>query len=113
MKHLHKLSYLDYYQILESRQEPSLVCFTNPSCGGCRRLHRLLVEHPPQIPDLQCFEILVEDAYGLVEEFDIFHLPTMFLYSNGQFHRPIHSRLEPTALENAIREALQQPAQEE
>ena len=112
MSHLKSLSYFDYYQILDHRQEPSLVCFTKPSCGGCRRLKKILNETPLKIPGLQCFDVLVEDSYGLVEEFEIFHLPTMLLYVQGQYHCEVNSRLTRHDLEEAITLALQRPAEE-
>ena len=112
MNHIQSLSYFDYYQILDHRKEPSLVCFTKPSCGGCRRLKKILSEAPLQIPGLQCFIVSVEDSYGLVEEFEIFHLPTMLLYSQGQFHCEVNSRLTRHDLEEAIKLALQRPSDE-
>ena len=110
---LEPLSPFEYYHILDARRDPSLVCFTKPNCGGCRRLKHLLQEEPLDIPNLRCFEVSVEDAYGLVEEFNIFHLPTMFLYFNGEFHREIHSRLDRPSLQAAISNGLLQPPVED
>ena len=110
---LESLSAFDYYLVLDNRQEPSLVCFTKPSCGGCRTLKKILLDSPLTIPSLRCFEVQVEDAYGIVEDLEIVHLPTMLLYYKGDLHREIFSVLRPQAIQQAIEIALSQPPQED
>ena len=110
---LEALSAFDYYHVLDARQDPSLVCFTKPSCGGCRTLKKILLEEPPTVPSLRCFEVQVEDAYGLVEELDILHLPTMLLYYKGDLHREIFSVLRPEAIQQAIEKALRLPPEDD
>ena len=110
---LETLSPFDYYHVLDDRQEPSLVCFTRPSCGGCKTLKKILTDEVLAIPHLRCFEIQVEDAYGLIEELDIVHLPTMLLYYKGELHREIFSVLRPSDLQQAIEKALTLPRQED
>ena len=110
---LESLSAFDYYHVLDSRQDPSLVCFTKPSCGGCRTLKKILTDEAFVIPYLRCFEVQAEDAYGIIEELNIFHLPTMLLYYEGELHREIFSVLQPQALRQAIEQAISLPRQEE
>ena len=109
---LEQLSAFDYYHLLDARQDPSLVCFTKPSCGGCRRLRSLLREGGLDIQNLAVFEVSVEDSYGLVEELNIFHLPSMFLYHKGDLLCEIHSQLDRQSMETAILDALANATQD-
>lgn len=94
----------DYYPILDARMAPSVVIFTAPSCGACRRLKAILAQMPP-IADTAVYEVSAERAGGLVEELEIFHLPALFLYRDGDLHAPIHAQLTADSLLRAIRSA--------
>lgn len=100
---------LDYYTVLDERTAPSVVIFTGPACGACRRLKAILAKMLP-IPEVMVFEVSAERAGGLVEELEIFHLPALFLYQNGDLHAEIHSVLRPDALLAAIDAARSAPA---
>jgi thioredoxin 1 len=99
----------DYYAVLDEREAPSVVIFTGPACGACRRLKAILAEMAP-IPDIIFFEVGAEQAGGLVEELEIFHLPALFLYQHGELHAEIHAVLQPHALRDAIEAARSAPA---
>ena len=64
----------------------------------------------PAIADLVVYEVNAERAGGLVEELEIFHLPALFLYQDGDLHAPIQAPLRPDALRGAIEEARRLPA---
>ena len=98
----------DYYPILDARQPPALVIFTAPACGACRRLKAILAQLPP-FPDTAVYEVSAERAGGLVEELEIFHLPALFLYQDGDLHAPIHARLTADSLREAIETARAGP----
>jgi len=49
---------------------------------------------------------------ALTREFEVFHLPTLFLFTQGQFHAELRCDSTPSAIEGAIISALKQPAQE-
>lgn len=106
------LSAHDYYPLLDRRQPPSLVIFTGPACGACRRLKALLAELPPPLPGLAAYEVDAERAAGLVEELDVFHLPALFLYTGGDYHAPVHAELRPGSLAQAVRDAAAGPRQD-
>ena len=74
----------DFFPLLDSRQEPSLVFFATPACSSCKRLRSILISTEFDIPDLRCFQVQAEQAGGLIEEYDIFHLPAIFLFMNGE-----------------------------
>ena len=48
----------------------------------------------------------VEEAYGLLEELEVFHLPALFLYAQGDCVGPVHAPLHLEAVEQAIRALL-------
>lgn len=105
------LSAHDYYPLLDARQAPSLVIFTGPACGACRRLKQVLAGMAPPLPGLEAREVDAEQAGGLVEELDIFHLPALFLYQHGDYHAPVHAALHADAIAEAIQAAARGPRQ--
>ena len=52
----------DYYRLLDDRQEPSLVYFSAPACGACRRLRQVLSEGELEIRSLRIYEVQAERA---------------------------------------------------
>lgn len=105
---IHRLDPADYYPLLDDRQAPSLVFFTAPACGACRRLEAVLAEMSP-LPGLEVFAVSAERAAGLLEELEIFHLPAIFLYRDGDLHAEIHAVLRPADLRAAIESAQHAP----
>ena len=101
-----------YYPILDARQPPTLVIFTAPACGSCRRLHRIIDDMVAPISDMVVMEVNAEEAPGLVADLEIFHLPALFLYMHGDHHSPVHSVLRVDALAAAVQAAAAGPRQE-
>ena len=96
----------DFYRVLDERQDPSLVYFTTPGCGACRRLGQMLQGGVLDVEHLRVFEVQAEQAYGLLEELEVFHLPALFLYAQGDCVGPVHAPLHLEAVEQAIRALL-------
>ena len=105
---LRSLHYKDFYLELEKENRTSVVIFMQPRCGTCRRLIQKLntESHSTQI-----FTIAAEDAHGLIEEWEIFHLPHVLLFKDGHFHRHIAVDWH-TTFQEQINSALQEPPQE-
>lgn len=70
-------------------------------CGACRAYREALRELAEG--GLPCFEADAFEASGLVAELEVFHLPALFLYINGEAHASLSAA--PTA--GAIREAVE------
>ena len=106
------LSEFDFHSQLAQSNGTSLVFFTAPGCGSCRIWLQLLQNfyHPVL---QQCFSVDAQIATALVREYDIFHLPSLFLFVNGRFQAPIHAQASAPLLAAAITHALAQPAHEE
>ena len=105
---LYNLHYKDFYLELEREGRTAVVIFTQSRCGTCRRLHQKIVE---ENPDLDIFIISAETALGLIEEWEVFHLPHILLFKGGQFHRQVDIDWSYT-FQELIHIALSAPPQE-
>jgi thioredoxin 1 len=109
---LQPLTEFDYHHTLARTPGASLVLFSSPDCGSCRKVERLL---PAAVGDAigACYKVDVQQATALARQFDLFHLPALFLYRDGHFHAALESEITPARLQEAIRAALARPAEEE
>lgn len=107
-----KLTQFDLHHRIEANPAPTLVFFTSAACGSCRQLRAALEELRHIRPDWLVYEVDAEQEGGLVREFEIFHLPAMFLFHQGRFHREISCPPTPQAIESAIVENLAHPPEE-
>jgi thioredoxin-like negative regulator of GroEL len=107
-----KLSQFDFHDRLADSSGPTLVMFTSPDCGGCRHLRGVLQEVSRQHPDWRAYEVDAQRDQALTNEFEVFHLPTVFLFFAGQYHCQLEAEARPSAIVAATLAALQQPAEE-
>jgi thioredoxin-like negative regulator of GroEL len=108
---LHTLDESTYHRRLAQTPALALVLFTSPDCGTCRVVERHLPASAP--PEATLFKVNVQVASGLARAFEVFHLPTLFLYVNGHYHARLNCQITARALRAAIEHALQHPAEEE
>jgi thiol-disulfide isomerase/thioredoxin len=85
-----------------------LVMFTAVGCGSCRRMRAALAE----CPDLPTIEIDAGIDQALANEFDVFHLPALFVYRDGRYHGPLAVESTPARIEAGLAALLAQPAQD-
>lgn len=107
-----RLSQFDLHHRIENNPSPTLVFFSSPSCGSCRQLRTALGELRRRRPEWLVYEIDAEQEGGLVREFEVFHLPAMFLFHRGRFHREISCPPTASEIETAVLAGLVQPPQE-
>lgn len=112
MAEIKQVNQFEFHHLLESVSGPALVLFTGPDCGACRQLKALLAEDAGILGGVRLFEVDAERDMALMREFEVFHLPTLFLFSDGQFHCELHSEPSPQRIREAIHAALERPAQE-
>ena len=55
----------------------------------------------------------VSEATGVARYFDIFHLPTVYLYRDGQFHAELQCEARPDIIRQTTHQLLNTPAQDE
>ncbi|MEE9350815.1 MAG: thioredoxin family protein [Thiotrichaceae bacterium] len=113
MQKINKLTQFDYYHLIESMQSNALVYYTSPACGSCRHLRKALEHYLQTYDDLQIFEVDAVHEVGLVQSFEVFHLPSMFLYQSGKFHCELHCEAHPVKIHKAIAAALLNAPEEE
>ena len=89
-----------------------MVLFSAPHCGACRAWKQLL---PQALADLAAafYEVDVSEATGVAHYFGIFHLPTVYLYREGQFHAELQCEARTEAIMQAVSRLLAAPAQDE
>ena len=106
-----RLNASDFHHRLEQESGVSLVFFTHEICGSCQAWKRLLLELQATSP-VNVFEVNAETEMALTNEFEVFHLPSLFLYHNGRYHAPFQSVASLPAVHKAIEVLLDQPAVE-
>lgn len=100
-----------YHARLAASSGLAVVLFSAPYCGACRTWKKLL----PQALDTACtlYEVDVSEATGIARYFGIFHLPTVYLYRDGQFHAELQCEARCETIRNTVRHLLAAPAQDE
>lgn len=98
------LTYQSYFRVLDDAPGSSLVVFTAPGCGACRAMLRALLALPATA-GLRVYRVAAEENPGLVEELEIFHLPALFLYRDGEELGAVQAAPRVEALLAAVAEA--------
>ena len=96
----------DFHTRLADQPGVALVMFTRPACSACRHWAQLLAEWHRQHPEHAVYEVDVEQNMALAREFDIFHLPSLHLYVDGEYHAELQSEARLPKLQAAIATAL-------
>ncbi len=96
---------LDLDRALHDAPGPVLVVVTRPGCGACAAVKAALagVSAPP---GLAAWEVDATTAPALVDELDIFHLPALWLFLDGEPSAPLDAPPVPARLDAAIHAAL-------
>ena len=90
----------------------ALVCFTAPHCGACKAMHEALTRLGETRLDIQLFEVNSQRDEALAREFEVFHLPALFIYRQGDYHAPLEAEPRVPKLLQALDTVLNAPAQE-
>ena len=105
-----ELTDFDADQRLLAMSGVSLVIFTSDGCAGCRFARERL----PRL-DLDVARLCWIDAGnngGIVERYQVLHLPALFVVRDGEFFGTLNSRLTGTELNVAVAQALTRTAEE-
>lgn len=105
-----RLNEFEFHHVLEASRGLALVMFSGPACGACRQLRRVLAD--AAFAELQLFEVDAATDMGLTSEFEVFHLPALFLFQDGRFHSEIQAEARVPQIHRAIEAALAGPARE-
>ncbi|MBU0521336.1 MAG: thioredoxin family protein [Gammaproteobacteria bacterium] len=105
-----QLTDFDADQRLLAMSGVSLVIFTSVGCASCRFAREQLPGLDLAI-DRLCW-IDAGDNGGLVERYQVFHLPALFVVRDGEFFGAVQSRLTSNGLNEAVRQAFSRHAEE-
>lgn len=75
-----------FYRTLDEIPGEVLIFFTKPGCGACGQWRRLLAEFGRQAAGLRIFEVDAGRNMALAREYELLHLPALFLFRDGEYH---------------------------
>ena len=107
-----KLTQFDLHHRISENNTATLIYFSTSSCASCRHLKAVLAQLHAQRPDWLIYEVDAQTDMALTQEFEVFHLPSLFLFFNGQFHQEIQAEARVSSIISAIDTALNEPAHE-
>lgn len=116
-----ELDEFTFYPKLEDSSGIVMVFFSGPHCASCHHLkallnteHQTFTNHYSKLnTDFSAYEIKADKAAALVNEFGVFHLPSMYIYKDGAFHCELNAEAIPSKLIEAIDFVLSEAPQEE
>jgi len=106
------LNQFDFYSTLDEIKGPTIIFFTSVGCASCHYWERILAQYKEENPQLSIFQIDAAQDQALTEEFEIFHLPALFLYIDGNYHSAIQCEAKLTVLSAEVQKLMALPAQE-
>jgi hypothetical protein len=101
----------DPHRFIDALPGRVLLMFGSRACGTCRAAQARV----PSLAEGRVDALVYIDAEvqtALVREYEVFHLPAMFLFRAGRYHALLHAPLTPAEFGQAIDAALAGPAQE-
>ena len=107
-----KLSQFNFHHKISENSATTLVFFSAKSCSSCRHLKEILALLQIQRPKWLIYEVDAQTDMALTQEFEVFHLPSLFLFYKKQFHQEIQAEARVPSIITAIEVALQEPAHE-
>ena len=102
----------DFYSVIQETQGVSIVFFSSEACNSCRYWKALLGQLEDLRPTLSVFEVDAQQSGGLVQEYEVFHLPSLFVFVNGQYHAPLQCEARLDTIDHALDKLLAAPAQD-
>lgn len=107
-----ELSDFDFHKRLTTSPGVAIVMFSGPDCGACKRLEKFL---PAWLSDHvdHFFKVDVQRCTALARAYEVFHLPSLFVFVNGHYHAPLQAEAAPGPLLAAVEHLLNEPAREE
>lgn len=88
----------------------SLVIFTAQGCTACRHARQRLPGMG--LPVERLVWIDAQENFGLVQRYEVFQLPALFVVRDGAFFAALHASLSPAELRRALAEALARAPEE-
>ncbi len=106
------VSQFDLHQRMAETPGVAVLLLTAPACGSCRAMRAALLELARSRSDLRLFEADAGREAGIVQEFEVFHLPALFVWRDGEYHGALQAEALPARLAAALDALLAAPPQE-
>jgi thioredoxin 1 len=106
------LNDLDFYEVLGDTRGVSIVFFTKAGCSSCRAWAQLLQQLQQVQPDIHVFSVDAQESAALASEYEIFHLPALFVFVDGNYQAPLQCEARLPVLQRALTDLLALPAVE-
>ena len=107
-----ELTEFDFHPRLAASSSVAVVMFSGPDCGVCKRLEKHLPDWLDEKVD-HLYKVDVQRSTALARAYDVFHLPSLFVFRNGHYHAPLHAEAAPVPMRAALETLLAEPAHEE
>lgn len=102
----------DFHRRVAATPGVTAVLFGAPHCSACMAWKHLLANALAGIADA-LYEVNVAEATGVARGYDIFHLPTIYLYRDGRFHAELQCAAQRETIRRAALGLLDAAPQEE
>jgi len=110
--HFDELSEFDFHPRLAASPGVAVVMFTGPHCGACKRLEKRLPEWLGGRAS-HLYKIDAQKSTALAHAYEVFHLPSLFVFVDGRYHAPLSAAAAPGPMLAALEQLLCEPAREE
>jgi thioredoxin-like negative regulator of GroEL len=101
-----------HHQLADTQGIAIVMCYKH-ACGSCKKWQQVLLAYQHLHPAIALFSVDIEKESALAHELELFHLPALYLYTNGQFHCELQAEASLSKLEQAVQTALQAPPSEQ
>lgn len=107
-----ELSEFDFHPRLAASPGVAVVMFSGPHCGACKRLEKHL---PAWLGGRanHLYKVDAQRSTALARAYEVFHLPSLFVFVDGHYHAPLHAEAAPGPMAAALDNLLREPAHEE
>lgn len=109
---LPRLTQFDFHQRLMDVPGPAVALFTRQGCGACKVMGRVLADWQAEPDAPALFVVDAETDTALVREFEVFHLPALFVFRAGAYHGRLEAPPRLPLLREALAACLARPPEE-
>ncbi|MGM0552230.1 MAG: thioredoxin family protein [Pseudomonadota bacterium] len=100
------MTQFEFHQHLSDVPGPAVVLFTRQGCGACKAMGRVLADWQAEPDAPALFVVDAETDTALVREFEVFHLPALFVFRDGHYHGRLEAPPHMPLLRAALVECL-------
>nr|WP_196800377.1 MULTISPECIES: thioredoxin family protein [unclassified Thioalkalivibrio] len=106
------MTQFDFHQRLMDIPEAAVILFTRQGCGACKVMGRVLADWREEADAPALFVVDAETDTALVREFEVFHLPALFVFRAGTYHGRLEAPPRLPLLREALAACLRRPPEE-